>query len=200
MSKSLDQFKKNLNSIEIVDGIYLYFESNVKAMDVSEILRAQYVMLVSAFDYYIHDIVREGMLEIFDGKKKSNRNYEQFLISLKALQLILATKDKNLRNQIIDNEIRKITCKQSFQGPSNVERALSLISIKSIWQSLSHKLKIPKDDLIKKLGLIVNRRNKIAHEADIDPITLSKTPIDRTTLIDVKLFIISVVDAIDTKL
>jgi len=200
MSNSLLQFNKNIDSINTIDGIYTYLEGQVKAIDLSEILRAEYVLIVSAFDYYIHDIVREGMLKIFDGRKNTNENYDKFLISLKTLNLILSNNDENIRRQLLDTEIRKITCKYSYQAPSNVERALTLIAVKSIWTSVSLTLKMQKKDLTKKLCLIVNRRNKIAHEADIDPITNDKIPIDRQSIIDVKIFITTLVKTIDKKL
>jgi hypothetical protein len=199
MSNSLKQFHKNIDSINTIDGIYIYFESQVKAIDLSEILRAQYVLLVSAFDCYIHDIVREGMLNIFDGKENVNHKYENFLISVKTLNLMLSTGDKDIRRQLLDAEIRKVTTKHSYQAPLNVENALSLIAFKSVWKSLSAELKMLKDDIPKELSLIVNRRNKIAHEADIDPVTNDKTAIDRQTIIDVKTFITKLVTAIDKK-
>jgi hypothetical protein len=199
MTNSLKQFHKNLESINTIDGIYTYFESQVKAVDLTEIIRAQFVLLVSAFDYYIHDLVRDGMLKVFDEVKKPNENYNKFSISLKTLNLLLSTNDNSLRRQILDNEIRNVTSKCSYQAPSNVERALALIDIKPIWGFVGKELKMTKDDIIKELGLIVNRRNKIAHEADIDPITNEKTPIDRQTLLDVKTFMIKIVTAIDRK-
>lgn len=200
MSKSLQGFHKNIESINIIDGIYGYFEKQVPAIDLSEILRAEYVLLVSAFDYYIHDVVREGMLKIFEGTRSGNECYDKFSITLKALNLIISTNDQNIRKQLLDNEIRKINSKHSYQAPTNVERALALIEVKSIWRSVSLILRMPKDDIVKELGLIVNRRNKIAHEADIDPITNDKTQIDRNTVDDVKLFIVKLVNAIDKKL
>lgn len=199
MTNSLKQFHKNIDSINIIDGIYTYFESQVKAVDLSEIIRAQYVLLVSAFDYYIHDLVRDGMLSVFDGVKSPNNDYNKFSISLKTLNLLLANNDQNIRRQLLDNEIRNVTSKCSYQAPSNVERALALIDVKSIWKFVAKELNMSRDDIVKELGLIVNRRNKIAHEADIDPITNEKTPIDRNTLIDVKNFITKIVTEIDKK-
>lgn len=197
MTNSIKQFYKNIDSINIIDGIYLYFENQVKAIDISEILRAQYVLLISAFDYYIHDVVREGMVKIFSGVNPENDNYNNFTISLNVVRLILATDDTNVRRQLLDNEIRKINSKQSYQAPTSVEKALRLIAIKSIWSKVGAELSLSAEDVTKKLGLIVNRRNKIAHEADIDTITNNKTTIDRQTLIEVKDFITKVVAAID---
>lgn len=197
MTNSLKQFHKNLESVNIIDGIYIYFESQVKAVDLSEIIRAQYVLLVSAFDYYIHDLVRDEMLKVFDGIKSPNSEYEKFSISLKTVNLLLSNDDASIRRQLLDIEIRNITSKHSYQAPTNVERALALIAIKSIWGTVAKELRMKKEDVVKELGLIVNRRNKIAHEADIDPVTNEKTPIDRNTLIYIKNFITKIVIAID---
>ncbi|MBS1509061.1 MAG: hypothetical protein JSS79_20655 [Bacteroidetes bacterium] len=199
MKAPLKQFLKNIESIDTIDGIHSYFEQQVPAMDISEILRAEYVLLVSAFDYYVHDLVRDGMLEIFEGKNKTNSEFDRFHISLKSVNLLLSTSDKVVRVQLLDNEIRKITSKHSYQAPSSVERALSLISVKSIWKAISKDLKIDKEDIVKELGLIVHRRNKIAHEADINPITNGKTLIDKKTVKDVREFLVKLVRAIDKK-
>ncbi len=199
MNAPLKQFLKNIESIEIIDGIHSYFEQQVPAIDISEILRAEYVLLVSAFDYYVHDLVREGMLEIFDGKSKPNTEYDKFHISLKSVNLLLSTTDNIVRRRLLDNEIRKINSRHSYQAPSNVERALALISIKSIWQNVAKDLKMDKEDIVKELGLIVHRRNKMAHEADINPVTNDKTPIDKKTINDVRDFIVKLVKAIDQK-
>lgn len=200
MTNSYLTFKRNIDSINTIDNLYVYFNSQVKALDLSEILRAQYVLIVSSFDYYIHDIVKEGMLKIFEGQVQSNSNYEQFSISLNALQSILLTTDQNQRKQILDNEIRKITSKDTYQAPANVEKALGLIDLTSIWSTISPEIGKSAKDIKAELGLIVHRRNKIAHEADINPLTNSKFTIERSTLIEVKEFIIKIVEAIDNKI
>ena len=56
-----------------------------------------------------------------------------------------------------------------------------------------------KDDIPRELGLIVNRRSKIAYEADIDSIINDKTPIDQA-IIEVKTFIVKLATPDDKKL
>jgi len=200
MNTPFSQYLRNVESIDTIDGIHTYFEERVPAIDISEILRAEYVLLVSAFDYYIHDIVREGMLKIFDGKYRSNKDFDRFTISLKIVNILLSTNDNQLRRQLLDNEIRKINSKHSYQSPSNVERALSIISFKSVWKRISRDMKMSQEDIVKELGLIVHRRNKIAHEADIDPVTNEKTPIDKQTIKDVRDFLMNLVSILDKKI
>ncbi len=147
MSRSYDLFLKNLESVAVVDNIYVYFSSNVGAMDLSEILRSQYVLLVSAFDYYIHDIVKEGMLEIFAGTKPHNENYGKFSISLEIVQLLLSASCDADKRAILDVEIRKITSKDSYQAPRSVEYALNLIDFKSVWNVVGQDVGIPSNDV-----------------------------------------------------
>lgn len=194
-------FEKNIESIDSLSNIYLFFENKkVEALDFSEILRAEYVLLVSAFDHFIHEIVKSGMLKIFDGTNTPNKNYENFAISLKTLQLIMSTENENDRKSILDGEIKKITSKDSYQSPSNVEKALSLIDLNNVWLKVSSDMNMNPADIKSKLALIVNRRNKIAHEADFDYLLGHKIPIDRILVDDIKDFITNLVKAINSQI
>jgi hypothetical protein len=97
----------------------------------------------------------------------------------------------------LDYEIQKTLSKQSFQAPSNVENALLLISVKNIWFKVSQDINIPKEDIITQLGLIVNRRNKIAHEADFDSITRAKLPMNNLEVKETIDFIQKIVTSIE---
>ncbi|WP_353164217.1 HEPN domain-containing protein [Empedobacter brevis] len=201
MNNALNIFKKNIESINSLASIYLYFDKNkVEALDYTEILRAEYVLLVSAFDHFIHEIVKEGMLDIFDGNKSTNKNFDNFSISLKTLHLILSTEQQHEKKAILDGEIKKITAKDSYQSPSSVEKALGLIDFTNIWNNISPEMSISPKDIKDQLALIVNRRNKIAHEADYDTLTGMKNPIDRLLVDDVKVFICNLVTVIHTKI
>jgi len=194
MSNALDIFKKNIDSINSLGSIYMYFENNkVKALDFSEILRAEYVLLVSAFDHFIHEVVKEGMLKIFEGSKSANKNFDNFSITLKTLNLILSAEHQHEKKAILDGEIKKITAKDSYQSPSSVEKALNLIDINNIWSIVSPHMGISPKDIKDQLALIVNRRNKIAHEADFDTLIGAKNPIDRLLVDEVKTFLTKLV-------
>ena len=200
MTNSHTLFNRNIESINALENIYVYFSDKVEALDISEILRAEFVLIVSAFDYYIHDIVRNGMLEMFEGTKPQNKNYDQFCISLKTLSIILTASNPEERRSILDLEIKKITSKDSYQSPANVEKALGLIDFTNVWSTISPVVGLCASDIKNKLALVVQRRNKIAHEADIDTVTNMKTEIDREIVDDVKSFIVKIVTAIDSLL
>lgn len=57
----------------------------------------------------------------------------------------------------------------SFQNPDKISEAVKHFSSINIWELVAQKTGKPINDIKNELRLIVERRNKIAHEADSDP-------------------------------
>jgi RiboL-PSP-HEPN len=57
----------------------------------------------------------------------------------------------------------------TFQQPDDIALAIRLFSTVELWKEIGAQLGENPQDLKAHLKLIVARRNKIAHEADIDP-------------------------------
>ena len=57
----------------------------------------------------------------------------------------------------------------AFQHPDRVADAVRLFSSCELWPSVASQLGMTVQDVKTRLRLIVERRNKIAHEADLDP-------------------------------
>lgn len=197
MTVALRGFNKNTDSVKQIDAIYQYFASQLTAVDLSEILRAEYVLIISAFDCYIHDVVREGMIEIFNGARNSNKNYNEFRIPLEIVGRIIVETDDNIKKSLLDSAIKKVSSKDSYQAPSSVEDALNILSIKKIWTKVGNKIGMSGDDVKQKLGLFVRRRNEIAHQADINILTGTKNNIEHNDIIEILDFIDKLVRFID---
>ena len=69
----------------------------------------------------------------------------------------------------LDQEIRDRHSIKAFQQPDKVADAIRLMFSDPLWPSLAVSLGQPAETLKNRLILIVQRRNKIAHEADLDP-------------------------------
>jgi hypothetical protein len=122
-------------------------------------------MAVSALDHYVHEATRIGMLEVLDGRRPQTPAFQRFAISLdNALQIKTAT-----TNIWLETEIRARHGFLSFQQPDKIADAIRLISPIEVWNEVGAALNKPASDIKSKLQLIVDRRNKITHEADIDP-------------------------------
>lgn len=190
MNNPITSFEKNIESIKTLHNIHLYFSDKLSAIDLSEILRAEIVLVVSAFDCYIHDAIKKGMLEIFQGQRNSNNKFEDFSIPMSIVKEIISSENLTEKEQLISNAIKKNNNRLSFQSPSSIENALQLISVKKVWSSLKDSMNMEPNDIKKMLGLIVNRRNKIAHEADLDPISGEKVEITRGDITEILDFVI----------
>ncbi|MFZ2969084.1 MAG: HEPN domain-containing protein [Sulfuricurvum sp.] len=144
-------------------------DKSINELDSSDILRAQYVMLVSALDHFIHEIVRIGILEIYNTKRKPTEEFKKFIFATDENVLLKKAILEDKNNTWLDHQVRHRNGFKSFQQADKIEEAILLIDRRNLWSELTLLLKEDKEDLKKQLNLIVERRNQIAHEADIEP-------------------------------
>lgn len=82
---------------------------------------------------------------------------------------------------IFENAIRAQHSYATFQQPDKIVDAVRLFSNVSLWDAVAARLAITVKDAKNALALIVDRRNKIAREADIDPSFLGQRwPIEQS--------------------
>lgn len=151
--------------------IYLAFADKVtEVIRLDELLRAELVLAVSAIDCYIHDVVRIGMTRCFSAVGGEPNAYLNFGVSLGLAKRIVAEASEPVRLALVEEEIRRLHGFRTFQNAENISQALALIGVKSIWDKVGISLSISSSDVRTRLDIIVDRRNRIAHESDIDPI------------------------------
>lgn len=167
MKQAIDQFVINMDRVRHLSSIFCTIESmTTDAIDLSDVLRAELVLAVSALDYFIHDLVRLGMLEIWAGIRPSTAAYYKFPIPLQATHSALS--DTN-DIEWLETIIREAHGWKSFQTPDNIVHAIRLISNVKLWDEVGREMRLSSRDVKTELKTIVDRRNKIAHEADMDP-------------------------------
>ena len=84
---------------------------------------------------------------------------------------------------------------KSFQDPDKAAEAIRNISSKDLWREVGRNLNAP--DVKSKIKLIVDRRNKIAHEADLDPtVPGMRWPIDAAMVDEMLTFLDAVAEQI----
>jgi len=216
MQSALDQFRISITRVRDLIALHNSVKAQATgAPDVSDMLRAALVLAVSALDYYVHEVVTLGMLEIHRGQRSeptpsantTQSAFSRFNVSLGgARQERLAAIDiaswleteieqthgyaflqqsytvaalipaisSSVVNRLnnaswLEDEIRERLGYQSFQQPKKIAEAIRYISDKNLWDEVANKISRPAKDIKQQLNSIVDRRNKIAHEADIDP-------------------------------
>jgi RiboL-PSP-HEPN len=216
MQQALDQFRISIGRVRDLIALHNSVKAQATgALDVSDMLRAALVLVVSALDYYVHEVVTLGMLEIHRGQRAeptpsantSQSAFSRFQVSLGSarqdrltaidiaswlendiqqaqgsaflqqsspVSALLPAISNSIVNRLndtswLEGEIRERLGYQSFQQPDKIAEAIRYISDKKLWDVVAVQMnKIPKE-IKQQLTSIVERRNKIAHEADIDP-------------------------------
>lgn len=189
MLTARNTFLEGLKSTKSLFAIYdhLLNDIHLPAEDISDLLRSQIVYAVSALDRFIHELVRIGILEIFNDKRIHTEKFnnqpfkaQTFLNVMKLLKSsTMPTSPDELPEVIINKEIVDKLSFLAFQAPEKIKDALSYI-----WNEphrmikLANKMGLPgatdndKQKLLEQtLQLITTRRNQIAHEADFDSAT-----------------------------
>ena len=176
MDRALAQLGANVARAKDLVGLARALQATTTpVVDVSDLLRASLVLGVSALDHFVHEVTRLGMLEIATGVRPVTEAYQRFEVSLRSIPSALAGSG----TAWLDQEIRQRHGWLSFQDPLKLADAIRIVSAKPLWKELGVLLAMSAEDAKARLRLTVERRNKIAHEADMDPTSPgSRWPID----------------------
>ena len=195
MQDSIDIFRANLNRVRSIHATYLHFSGRVTAaLDLSDLLRVELVLIVSALDHFVHELTRLGMMEIWRGARPPTPAFDKFSVSLSVTAQLAHAAAADIH---LETEIRTRHSFLSFQHPDRIADAVRLFSSIELWNEVGALLGENPKDLKTQLGLIVDRRNKIAHEADVDPsYPGQRWPISQTDTDDALAFVEKVGEAI----
>lgn len=199
MNNALKNFQNSIELTKQTHGLFCALESTVgRSLDITDLLRGEVVSLVSSFDYYIHALVRIGIKEVYCGIRQETTQYKNFNIPLSYHMKILTSENEL---SVLDEFICERHSYLSFQQHTKIADAIRLFSDIKLWSEVASKLSMQQDQIKKQLELYVDRRNKIAHEADIKPGTFGERwPIDKTMVEDMRNFIskvgIAIYDAV----
>ena len=187
----LSQFNKNIATIDDSISIYQYLKSNSENLDASFLLRAQFVLIVSAFDTFMHMFVIESIVDSYFDENC----YSSMDIPISVSYRLKKENNKDNEIEILKSFLQSKLSKCTFQSPKSIDYAAKIIGIRNIWTQLSQPEKKP-EDIKKQLALIVDRRNKIAHESDWNQLANDYESICLKDVMDCKDFISNLVKSI----
>jgi hypothetical protein len=174
-------------------------------MQPDELLRAEWVARVSALDLYVHELIAQQMLAIFEGRRPPSPAYLKFEISNETLNRIRAAATPSDASAAFDLYVRSYLSRITYQAPDDIADGVRLCSSIELWREVALRLgaspatKTDKAKSLKtQLSLVVRRRHIIAHEGDLQQSPLREPwPISRADLTFVGEQIEQVVKAID---
>ncbi|EMT46231.1 HEPN domain-containing protein [Anoxybacillus flavithermus] len=159
----MNQFQYNIQSIREKFAIYDELFENGKKQHAEDVLRSQIVFLMSALDFYMHEIVRYRLLKMFSGEIRKTESYKTFIVSLQTVEEALKNPETIdwLSEEIILRHSHK-----TFMASKAIKEVLSLISREKIFAQACQALQTEHTTATKYMDDIYRRRNEIAHQAD----------------------------------
>lgn len=203
----IDYFKDVWNRCDQLSALHNYLSNNsTSALPLDEMLRAEWVARVSALDLYVHELVVHKMMDIYAGTRVATPSYLQYKVTVETLSRIRHASTPNNASSAFELEIRSNLVRITYQDPETIADGIRLISGVELWNECAVIMKaatasnksILAKAIKKDLSLIVARRNKIAHEGDLEPSSPRVPwPINRSDLDFVSRTIEAIVESIN---
>ena len=203
-----DNFNEVWNRADLFATLHAYVINNVAAViQPDELLRAEWALRVSALDLYIHEVISQNLLKIFQGTRPVCPGYSKLQISSDTLMRIHANGPGLASDTAFDLEIRTRLARVTYQFPDDIADGIRMVSPIELWNEIAKHhgatvaaVKSEAGVLRGELTQIVNRRNKIVHEGDLQPsVPRVPWPITRQDVDHVKTTIERIVCGIEAK-
>nr|WP_294553013.1 HEPN domain-containing protein [uncultured Rhodopila sp.] len=153
-------FKGGCDRAEGLRAIYEYMRKTAPAaLNCDDILRSALVLAVSSFDLFIHDLFRCEITHRLGAKRE--------VISLRVPFNVLISSEQS-QIDMIDASIRKENSYKSFVAPDKLADCLRIL-VENPWEKIAHFLSDTVHNSKENLKMVVDLRNRIAHEADVNP-------------------------------
>ena len=168
----LDQIMQHFT--ESIQAIYTQFEvadeliAYGKIKEGENIWRAQIIFLTSAFDFYMHELTKYGLCEIYDENWERTEKYSNFQVGMKTIEIALKSgEDIDWFLEYINDYYKAIT----MVSYESVKDQLNLLGIdlKNVADRAFYnrgEREKTRDKLRRRLNELFSRRNIIAHQSD----------------------------------
>ena len=155
----LKQFNNSIEVVRQKDEIIQFLSAH--GQSTLEIRQSQIILLMSALDLYIHDIVKYCIIQKFNGNQTKTKQYKELLIPMQSVELAIQNPESS---DWLDEVITNINQYKSFTSYGQIKNQLEAVGLKSI-KFNELVLKTESDfgvsDLIEKLRSL---RNRLAHQ------------------------------------
>jgi hypothetical protein len=149
----------------------------VGAFDIADLYRAAVVQAVAALDHWIHQELYGRALAFASDIDSS---WPTKLRTLRISLDVLEHQDRKGESwrAAFTTEMQNQFGYRSFQAPEKIKEAVALVTDAPLWESVAKEFNVKAEyanaavsakDVKSRLQATVDRRNRIAHEADRDP-------------------------------
>lgn len=172
-------FKESMSEITKQLEISNNLRDDGDCIGADNILRSQVVLIESAFDFFVHEIIKYGLQMIFEGMWEETEKYDNLNVRMVVVQDAL--RDNGCNEWFLEyvNEYYSEYTLTSYASVKNVCNILGLdvnAVAKVAFNTFGSSQK-PIDIMKSVLDSLYNRRNIIAHQSDREHANASKRTI-----------------------
>lgn len=172
-----------------------------KVIEGENIWRAQIVFLASAFDFYMHELTKYGLCEIYNENWEHTDKYDNLQVNMRVIEMALKSgEDIDWFLEYINGYYQKITMVsyESVKDQLNLLGIdLALVANETFYQR--GEVEKTKDKLKRRLNELFGRRNIIAHQSDRTHTDAQVNIITKESVQNFICDIEKIVNAIDTE-
>jgi hypothetical protein len=159
MSPQFKVFEKNVERIRSMSSI-IHGVKFTPVVDVSDIYRFQWVMVIAALDNFVRQLTLHGIMETYDGKRTSKQEFTMQVETKTCREFSQGTLDDG-RTSFMRYVLSRLE-QMPFQDSKQIKKAMSYCGIEDIWQRINNNTKSDKQ-----LDVISKRRHQITHQFDM---------------------------------
>ncbi|MFI5587209.1 hypothetical protein ACIA5G_19325 [Amycolatopsis sp. NPDC051758] len=190
------EFRVFLNNIEYARKMILAgrslaaFESPV--IDIDDFYRAAWVQAVSAIDHWFHEELYRRVAEL-TAEDSPTMPYQLTKFELPLVKVEEVRRGTTTLADAVSKHVKAKWSNAALQSPRKISEALKLVSEEDIWDKAAAQLNewnhgrtsMNSQTLRQRYNSITERRNKIAHEADlVDGELKRRRPISEAEAVD----------------
>jgi hypothetical protein len=150
-------------------------------VDNTDLYRSALVHGVAALDAYVHGVVLDRAVDILMGRLSVSPVRTKIGLTFHTVQEVLTAESPGQSELAARSHIAQRLAFETFQKPDAIADALAMVGIRGIWGAAFQG-----NAGSEKTGLavVVDRRNRIVHSCDIDPVTGALTPLPDADSLD----------------
>ncbi len=177
-------FEENLQVIRSQFETAEYLLENDLKRACEDVWHAQIVFIASALDFYMHELTKYGLCQIFERNWEGTEKYNNINVKMVYVDRVINNEeDENWFLEYVNSAYAHVT----MISVDSMKEQLNLLGID--WKGIADKvfyqegaLEKPEDQFKQILNTLFRRRNAIAHQLDREHADALFKPIDRKTV------------------
>jgi hypothetical protein len=182
-TKRLVEFKAHISRARDLIGLGQSLQSmTFGQVDGTELYRSALVQAVAALDAYVHGVILDKSVDIILGRTPSAGVSTKLGIGFAGIQDIVTAANPVVQEIAARRQIAQRLSLETFQRPDAIGAIFSVVGVPKLWATgFPSGAKLPTQTL----SLVVQRRNRIVHQCDADPLSPGNiTPLSDADAID----------------